>query len=65
MGYNDLKAAKARKETEQTLRTSFPVSSQPQVNNFEPKFEDVNSRITQLESELAAAKQKLAVYEQK
>ena len=69
-GYNARKAAKVRKEQEQTqrlveaLRSSLPVSSPSQLPNLEPKFDDVNSRITQLESELAAAKQKLAVYEQ-
>lgn len=69
-GYNARKAAKTRKEQEQTqrlvdaIRSTLPVPSQSQPSSFEPKFEDVNSKISQLQSELAAAKQKLLVYEQ-
>ena len=70
LGYNARKASKARKEAEQTQRiadallSSLQLSSQPQLPNFDPKFDDVNSKISQLESELAIAKQKLALYEQ-
>lgn len=66
--YNARKATKARKEQEQTqriiegLRSSLQVPTQPQPQVA--GLEDVNLRITQLESELAAAKQQLTTYEQ-